>query len=61
NRKASLPSSIKFRDYYILGYYDTSKKEYIMRKFNDGFVQDEPQNPIIDKAVFSKSFPVENP
>lgn len=28
---------IKFKDYYILGYYDLSKKSYIMRKFKDGY------------------------
>ncbi|WP_394775537.1 hypothetical protein [Flavobacterium sp.] len=61
NRKATLPSIIKFKNYYILGYYDTSKKQYLMRKFTDGFIPEEPRNPIIDKAAFSKSFPVENP
>jgi len=37
NKKTTLSSSFKFKDYYILGYYDVKKKQYIMRKFTDGF------------------------
>jgi hypothetical protein len=61
NKKASLPNVLKFKNYYILGYYDSTAKQYIMRKFTDGFIQEEPQNAIINKATFSKSFPVDNP
>jgi hypothetical protein len=61
NRKATLPSILKFKNYYILGYYDTALKQYVMRKFTDGFMPEEPSNPIIDKAVFSKSFPADKP
>lgn len=61
NRKATLPSILKFKNYYILGYYDTALKQYVMRKFTDGFIPEEPSNPIIDKAVFSKSFPADKP
>jgi hypothetical protein len=61
NKKASLPNILKYKNYYILGYYDSAAKQYIMRKFTDGFMQEEPQNPIINKAVFSKSFPIDKP
>lgn len=61
NRKAILPSIVPFKNYYILGYYDSVLKQYTMRKFTDGFMQDEPQNPIISKATFSKAFPIDNP
>lgn len=35
--EVSLPSIIRFKNYYILGYYDTYAKQYTMRKFTDGF------------------------
>ena len=31
----NLQSIFPFKDYYILGYYDSKKKEYVMRKFED--------------------------
>jgi hypothetical protein len=32
-----LGSTIRFKNYYIFGYYDTYAKQYTMRKFIDGF------------------------
>ncbi|CAA9195046.1 hypothetical protein [Flavobacterium collinsii] len=61
NKKATLGNVLKFSDYYILGYYDTASKQYTMRKFTDGFPDDQMQNPIIDKATFSKPFSFEKP
>ncbi|MCC9072536.1 hypothetical protein LNQ49_13175 [Flavobacterium sp. F-65] len=61
NRKVTLPNILKFKDFHILGYYDTTTKQYVMRKFTDGFTPEESLNPIINKAVFSKPFPVEKP
>ena len=61
NKKATLPNVLKFKDFYILGYYDITAKQYIMRRFTDGFIPNEPTNPIIDKATFSKSFPFDKP
>lgn len=37
NKKATSTNILKFKDYYILGYYDNTTKQYIMRKFTDGF------------------------
>lgn len=37
HKEATLENTIKFKEYYILGYYDTTAKEYVMRKFKDGF------------------------
>lgn len=61
NKKATLPNILKFKDFYILGYYDSATKQYIMRRFTDGFIPDEPTNPIINRATFSKSFPADKP
>jgi hypothetical protein len=35
--EVSLGSAIRFKNYYIFGYYDMYAKQYIMRKFTDGF------------------------
>ncbi|PWA11680.1 hypothetical protein [Flavobacterium laiguense] len=35
--EVSLGSTIRFKNYYIFGYYDMYAKQYIMRKFTDGF------------------------
>jgi len=56
-KKAAFPNIFKFQDYYILGYYDYTDKQYIMRKFYDGLMPNENTNPIINKAVFSKPIP----
>lgn len=61
NKKATLPSILKLKEYHILGYYDPTSKQYIMRKFTDGFIPEETTNPIINKATFSKSFPLHKP
>lgn len=37
NKNITLENILKFKDYYILGYYDTKLKQYVMRKFTDGF------------------------
>lgn len=56
NKKIVLQNTLTLKNYSILGYYDSSAKQYIMRKFTDGFMPDEKTNPIIDKATFSKPF-----
>lgn len=38
NDNISLPSTFKYKDYYILGYYDTTEKKYVLRKFQDDFL-----------------------
>ena len=35
--EVSLSSIIRYKNYYIFGYYDTYAKQYTMRKFIDGF------------------------
>jgi len=60
-KRIAFQNIFKFKDYSILGYYDNATKQYIMRKFTDGFMQSEITNPIIDKAVFSKTFPFKKP
>lgn len=35
--EVTLPSVIRYKNYYILGYYDNYAKQYTMRKFTDGF------------------------
>ncbi|MEN2401999.1 hypothetical protein GKZ90_0019575 [Flavobacterium sp. MC2016-06] len=37
HKKIILESILKFKDYYILGYFDTAAKQYTMRKFTDGY------------------------
>jgi len=37
NKKITIKNILKYNDYYILGYYDVESKQYIMRKFTDGF------------------------
>jgi len=60
-KKIDYQNIFKFKEYYILGYYDNSTKQYVMRKFTDGFIQPDITNPIINKAIFSRSFPAEKP
>lgn len=38
NKDATLASSFKFKDHYILGYYDSKAKKYVLRKFQDDFI-----------------------
>lgn len=35
--EVSLPSIIRYKNYYIMGYYDMHARQYTMRKFIDGF------------------------
>lgn len=35
--EVTLPSIIRYKNYYIMGYYDSNAKQYTMRKFIDGF------------------------
>lgn len=56
NKNISLQNILKLKDYYILGYYDLVSKQYIMRKFTDGFMNEDNGNPIMNKAQFSKPF-----
>lgn len=35
--EVTLANIIRYKNYYILGYYDTYAKQYTMRKFTDGF------------------------
>ena len=56
-KNIALVSILKVTDFYILGYYDTATKSYTMRKFTDGFMDQSAGNPIINKAIFSKSMP----
>lgn len=60
-KKIAFQNIFKFKDYSILGYYDYSSKQYVMCKFTDGFMEPENTNPIINKAIFSKPFPLKKP
>ncbi|HSD08984.1 hypothetical protein [Flavobacterium sp.] len=35
--EATIPHIIRYKNYYIMGYYDSKSKQYTMRKFIDGF------------------------
>ncbi|WP_281309448.1 hypothetical protein [Flavobacterium flavigenum] len=59
NKNISLQNIIKLKEYYILGYYDMASKQYIMRKFTDGFYYEE-RNPIINRAFLSKPYQFED-
>lgn len=37
NKDVSVASTFKFKNHYILGYYDTKAKKYVLRKFQDDF------------------------
>lgn len=37
NQKITVKNILKYKDYHILAYYDADSKQYIMRKFIDGF------------------------
>lgn len=37
NKKITIKNILKYNDYHILGYYDVESKQYIMRKFINGF------------------------
>lgn len=59
NKNISLQNILKLKEYYILGYYDMASKQYIMRKFTDGFSYEE-RNPIINRAFLSKPYQFED-
>jgi hypothetical protein len=59
NKNITLQNILKLKDYYILGYYDPILKQYMMRKFTDGFYYEE-KNPIINKATLSNPFSFDN-
>jgi len=42
NKQAALDNILKYKDFYILSYYDTASKQLILRKFKDGFNADDP-------------------
>ncbi|MEO7977202.1 hypothetical protein [Flavobacterium sp.] len=54
NKNISLQNILKVKDDYILGYYDPKLRQFIMRKFTDGFMNEDNGNPIMNKAQFSK-------
>jgi hypothetical protein len=54
NKNITLQNTLKLKDYYILSYYDTASRQFIMRKFTDGFMNDDPGNPIRNKELLSK-------
>lgn len=57
NKKIALHNIIKYKDFYILGYYDSASKQYIMRKFKDGFNSDDPfLNEINTPSSFKRPF-----
>lgn len=37
HKEVSLQNIMKYKDFFILGYFDTKTKEYTMRKFTDGY------------------------
>jgi hypothetical protein len=53
NKNITLQSILNRGDYYILGYYEPESKQYILRKFSEGYYENSG-NPVIDKAQFSK-------
>ncbi|WP_316634905.1 hypothetical protein [uncultured Flavobacterium sp.] len=56
NKNVSLQNILKLKDYSILSYYDTALKQFIIRKFTDGFIREDDGNPIMNKSQFSKPF-----
>ena len=54
NKNITLQNTLKLKDYYILSYYDTASRQFIMRKFTDGFMNENPGNPIRNKELLSK-------
>jgi hypothetical protein len=56
NKDILMQNILKVKDYYILGYYDAKSRQYIMRKFTDGYMNEDIGNPIINKEQFSKPF-----
>ncbi|MBF4517119.1 hypothetical protein IRZ71_12220 [Flavobacterium sp. ANB] len=55
-KNVSVQNILKLKNYSILSYYDIASKQFIMRKFTDGFIREDNGNPIMNKAQFSKPF-----
>ncbi|MHC0444548.1 hypothetical protein ACWA1F_04020 [Flavobacterium sp. 3-218] len=56
NKTIKLYDALRLKDYYILSYYDSTSKQFFMRKFTDGFMMEDNENPIMSKSNFSKPF-----
>lgn len=56
SKTVALDNILTFKDFYILGYYDTKLKQYILRKFKDGFNADENIDPLDTPSSFRKPF-----
>lgn len=55
NKQVTLENILKYKDFYILSYYDSFSKQFIMRKFKDGFNADDPfLNQINTPTSFKK-------
>lgn len=59
NKQVALENILKYKDFYILSYYDMVSKQFIMRKFKDGFNADDPfldqiNAPLSIKKPFQK-------
>jgi hypothetical protein len=37
HKEVSLQNTFRYKDYYLFGYYDTKARQYVLRKFIDGF------------------------
>lgn len=55
NKQIALENILKYKDFYILSYYDTVLRQHIMRKFKDGFNADDP---FIDPLNTPSSFKI---
>jgi len=53
NKSINLYDALELKNYYILSYYDDASKQFIMRKFTDGFMMGDNRNSIINKSIFS--------
>lgn len=52
NKTINLYDALELKNYYILSYYDDASKQFIMRKFTDGFMMGDNRNSIINKSIF---------
>ncbi|KAF2507447.1 hypothetical protein [Flavobacterium foetidum] len=48
--------ALKLDDFQVLFYYDPALKQLVIRKFTDGFINENMGNPIMNKSIFSKPF-----
>ncbi|MBK0369448.1 hypothetical protein [Flavobacterium agrisoli] len=53
HKEIELENIFRYEDYYVLGYYDGFSKQFVMRKFTDGFYFEE-KNPVITRSYFSQ-------